>query len=228
MQRPFWKKSWALSRWLRTTSRQAKKADKRRTGSRFCGYVEALEDRRMMTAYYLSTSVSNPLWDDVTSIWSTTPGGSPTHVWNNSAGDTAIIPSGISSVAISGQIFASSVEFQGSGTVLASNTSSDTLAVSTITVDSGSDSVSANLVGTSSLTVDGSGSVNLSGSNTYTGWTTINGGVQLGSSTALGTSGNVSVANGATLDLNGYSTTVSRLSGYGTIEDTSQTSSVRQ
>ncbi|MEI6070987.1 MAG: autotransporter-associated beta strand repeat-containing protein [Verrucomicrobiae bacterium] len=69
---------------------------------------------------------------------------------------------------------------------------------------------SGNLTGTGgSLTKTGIGSLALSGTNTFTGGTTVSAGtLQIGSATALGDSTSaVSVASGATLDLNGQTVT---------------------
>ena len=65
-----------------------------------------------------------------------------------------------------------------------------------------------------------------SASNTYSGGTTVGGGtLQLGNATALGsTSGAVAVSSGATLDLHGYSLGVGALSGTGTVNNLSGSS----
>ena len=69
------------------------------------------------------------------------------------------------------------------------------------------------------LTVTGGGMLTLSASNTYTGGTWVSGGtLQLANAAALGTGG--LTANAGVVDLNGFSTTVSGLSGLaGTITD---------
>ena len=68
---------------------------------------------------------------------------------------------------------------------------------------------SGNLTGNGSLTKNGIGTTTLTGVNTYSGNTTVSAGtLQLGSATALsGNSSAVSVASGATLDLNGQTLT---------------------
>ncbi|MDD2762351.1 MAG: autotransporter-associated beta strand repeat-containing protein [Opitutaceae bacterium] len=74
--------------------------------------------------------------------------------------------------------------------------------------------------GTGSLTKDGGGTLTLaSGStSTYTGATNINAGtLQLGSSNQLADTTAVTVANGATLNLNNYSDTIGSLAGGGVI-----------
>ena len=75
--------------------------------------------------------------------------------------------------------------------------------------------------GTGSLTATGAGVVVLSGANTYSGGTTVSAGtVQLAGSGTLGNVSNaLSIASGATLDMNGASATVGSLSGAGTIDN---------
>ncbi len=71
---------------------------------------------------------------------------------------------------------------------------------------------------TGSLTKDGAGTLTLSGANTYTGATNINKGtLTVGATNALSSSTDVTVASGATLNLNNYSDTVGSLAGDGVI-----------
>jgi fibronectin-binding autotransporter adhesin len=72
-----------------------------------------------------------------------------------------------------------------------------------------------------SLTNSGTGTIILSGANTYSGPTTISAGkIQLASGGTLGNGlSSLSIASGATLDLNGQNATVGSLSGAGTIDD---------
>ena len=78
--------------------------------------------------------------------------------------------------------------------------------------------VNATLTGTGSFTKAGAGTVTLDGGNSYSGGTTVTGGLlQVGAANALGGqsgSGPLTVTSGI-LDLNGYSQTVSALSGGG-------------
>jgi fibronectin-binding autotransporter adhesin len=76
--------------------------------------------------------------------------------------------------------------------------------------------ISARLGGTANFTKGNTGTVLISGSNTFSGTVFIvNGTLQLGSSNALGT-GSATVANGATLDLNGQTNyTVTSVTGGG-------------
>ncbi len=89
-----------------------------------------------------------------------------------------------------------------------------------------STSYSGVLSGSGSLTKIGTGALTLAGADTYTGGTTIGGGtLQLGNAAALGpTSDNLAVSGGATLDLHGYSLGVGALSGAGTINNLSGSS----
>ena len=78
--------------------------------------------------------------------------------------------------------------------------------------DDGSSSVDLTLSGSVSgnyaITKNGAGTMLLSSANTYSGTTTISQGtLRLGNTSALGTSTAMSVANGATLDLNGINLT---------------------
>ena len=71
---------------------------------------------------------------------------------------------------------------------------------------------------TGTLTKDGTGTLTLSAANTYTGSTTVNAGsVVLGATNAISSGSAVSVALGATLDLNGYSDTIGSLAGAGNV-----------
>ena len=70
------------------------------------------------------------------------------------------------------------------------------------------------------LTKTGTGTLTLTGANTYTGVTTINGGtLQAGAANAFSSASAITLANtaGATLDLNGFSQTISSLAGGGAL-----------
>ncbi|MGA2230751.1 MAG: autotransporter-associated beta strand repeat-containing protein [Tepidisphaeraceae bacterium] len=86
--------------------------------------------------------------------------------------------------------------------------------------------VSSSLSGPGSLTKLGVGTLALSGVNSYSGVTTILAGtLQLGGGSALGSSSMLTLGGG-TLDLHGFSPTVANLTGSGTIDDLSATSSI--
>ena len=86
----------------------------------------------------------------------------------------------------------------------------------------GSGSLSAPLGGVGALTKQGAGSLTLTGTNTYAGGTVIESGTLqvVGTGTLGATTGALSVANGATLDLGGTSQTVGALWGAGNITST--------
>ncbi len=68
------------------------------------------------------------------------------------------------------------------------------------------------------ITKNGTGMLTLSGANTYTGATNVNGGtLRLGGDNVLANRTDVTVAVGATLDLNGYTDTIDALSGAGVV-----------
>ncbi len=72
--------------------------------------------------------------------------------------------------------------------------------------------------GTGALVKQSSGTLTLSGSNTYTGATTISvGTLALGVSNAIADTSNLSVASGSTFALGGFSDTVGRLTGAGSV-----------
>lgn len=95
-----------------------------------------------------------------------------------------------------------------------------------VTVDSTKDYTftGSGIAGATGLTKKGSGAIILSNPNTYTGNTLINEGtLRIGASGSLpdgAGAGDVSVATGATLDLNGNSEGINGLSGGGTLDNT--------
>jgi fibronectin-binding autotransporter adhesin len=79
--------------------------------------------------------------------------------------------------------------------------------------------LSGTAVGTGSLTKTGAGTLVLSGTNSYTGGNTVSAGtLRAGSTQAFGaTTGSMTVAAGATLNLAGFNNTVAALSGAGNV-----------
>ena len=72
--------------------------------------------------------------------------------------------------------------------------------------------------GSGSLIKSGPGIDTVSGANAYTGTTSINGGtLQLGAPTSIGSASAVTVAGGATFDLNGFAETAASVAGSGNI-----------
>jgi autotransporter-associated beta strand protein len=83
--------------------------------------------------------------------------------------------------------------------------------------------ISANLTGTATLIKNGGGTTTLSGTNSYSGQTTINSGtLVLQGGSAISNSNSVSVAGGATLQLDGDET-IGSLAGAGTLALTTKT-----
>ena len=85
----------------------------------------------------------------------------------------------------------------------------------TLTLSNAAGSFAGAIGGTGGLALTG-GTQTLSGSNTYTGATMVSAGtLKAGAVNALSSGSAVSVANGATLDLNGYNQTIASLAGAG-------------
>ena len=96
-----------------------------------------------------------------------------------------------------------------------------TLGAGTLTAGANNSSTTFSGVvsGTGALTKSGTGTLTLSGNNTYTGGTNVSAGtLQLGGSERIADGSAVSVAAGATLNLNNYTETIGGLSGAGTIQ----------
>ncbi|WP_156943076.1 autotransporter-associated beta strand repeat-containing protein [Pseudogulbenkiania sp. MAI-1] len=75
---------------------------------------------------------------------------------------------------------------------------------------------SGGITGTGSLTKTGSGTLTLSGDNDYSGATTVSGGtLKAGKAGSLASDSAITVATGATLDLNGFDQTIGSLAGAG-------------
>ncbi|MBT3374776.1 MAG: hypothetical protein HN406_04215, partial [Lentisphaerae bacterium] len=95
-----------------------------------------------------------------------------------------------------------------------------TLGAGTLTAgaDDSSTTFSGVVSGSGGLTKAGTGTFTISGANTYTGATAVNDGtLKLGADNALSDSTAVTVAGGATLDLDGNSDTVASLAGAGDV-----------
>jgi MYXO-CTERM domain-containing protein len=119
------------------------------------------------------------------------------------------------------------LQFQSNSTI--STTGTGTLSLSSnltgtnrnLTFDTAADiSVTGNITtGTGTLTKQGSGNLTLAGANTYTGLTTVSAGaIVLAASNVFADTGRISIASGASLQLNNLADTISRLSGAGTVD----------
>jgi autotransporter-associated beta strand protein len=92
----------------------------------------------------------------------------------------------------------------------------------TATLTTGGNNASTTYAGTmiygGSLTKEGTGTFTLSGNNTYTGTTTVSAGtLRLGADERLSNASSMTVASGATFDLNGFNETIRALNGAGTV-----------
>jgi autotransporter-associated beta strand protein len=87
-------------------------------------------------------------------------------------------------------------------------------------VDAGNTfSLSQAITGTGGLTKLGAGTLLLSGANTYSGATNVNAGsLQAGAVNVFGNNSAVTVASGATLDLNSFNQTIGSLAGAGSVK----------
>ncbi len=94
-----------------------------------------------------------------------------------------------------------------------------TLGANTLTVGgAGTTTQSGVIGGTGDLTKDGAGTLVLNGANTYTGATTISGGtLQLGANERIANNSAVTIASGATFDVNGKTETIGSLAGGGAV-----------
>ena len=88
-----------------------------------------------------------------------------------------------------------------------------------VTVDQvANGSLGAVISGAGTLSKLGTGTVTVTSANTYTGMTTVAAGtLRAGIANAFGTSGQVDIATGARLDLNGFNQTLSQVAGNGTV-----------
>ncbi|MBV9874013.1 MAG: autotransporter domain-containing protein [Verrucomicrobia bacterium] len=79
-------------------------------------------------------------------------------------------------------------------------------------------SLSGNIFGGGDVLQEGTGTTNLGGNNSYSGTTTVSAGtLQAGSTTGFSPNSAFSVATGAILDLNGFSSTIASLAGGGNV-----------
>jgi autotransporter-associated beta strand protein len=140
----------------------------------------------------------------------------------NSSGTTAndgAIENVAGSNAISGTVtLAGNSRIQSDSGTLALS-SGVNLGANTLNVGgAGNTSASGVISGTGGLSKDGAGSLTLTAANTYSGATAVNvGALNVGAKNALSSSTAVTVASGATLNLNNYTDTIGSIAGSGTL-----------
>ena len=145
-------------------SRRPKKSRKRAAPVR--GRFEVLESRQLLSVSWLGGTDNN--WNTAAN-WSTN--AIPT------SSDNVIIPAAAGTILVSGATVANSLEFQGDGVTLQGGAGdSITLTTGNITVDYGATVIAVPLAGTSGLTLQGGGTLELLAANTYSGDTTVNAG----------------------------------------------------
>lgn len=136
------------------------------------------------------------------------------------------LQAGVASTSTSGAFGYNSAVTVSSGATLALNNFSNTvgslsgagnvtLGTGTLTVNNGNSlSFSGNITGSSGGVTLTQGTLTLSGNNAYSGTTMLSGGTLIaGSTTALANSSTFAISNGATLNLNGNSSTIVSLFG---------------
>lgn len=134
----------------------------------------------------------------------------------------------IENLSASDQVISiATLQFQSDATVRTTGTG--TLSLSStltgtnrdLTFDAAGDiSVSGNITtGSGTLTKQGTGNLILSGTNTYTGLTTVSAGaIVLAAANVFADTGQISIASGASLQLNNLADTIGRLSGAGAVD----------
>jgi len=186
-------------------------------------------DTNGATAGASSGTTAAGTWDQSTTAnWSTSSvGTNTTTTWSTAIGAGNAIAdfsagtnaTGPFTVTVSGTVTGvggitfeeGAVTLGGTGTLTLTNTGTINVAATTGTI-------SAILGGTVGLTKTGTGTLVISSSNTYTGATNINAGtLRLGASNLIPNATAVTVASGATLDLNGFADTVGSIAGAGGI-----------
>jgi len=115
------------------------------------------------------------------------------------------------------------------GTLTLNNSSAIVNGVNDVTFAGAGNHAVSGIIGNGSggVIMNGSGTLTLSGANNYSGATTINAGqLSLGANGVLDDANNVSIASGATFNLNGYNETIGSIAGAGTMQLSSSTLTV--
>ena len=154
-------------------------------------------------------------------------------VFNVAPGGALTLDAGVSSINGGQPYNYLSVSSSGASVTIALLNSSGTIG-GTMAIDagvliyniagSGALTQSGSISGAGAVSNNGSGTLILNAINTYTGGTTINGGtLQMGNNLALG-NGSLAVDSNGTLDLHGFSPSITTLGGSGTIVNNASTS----
>ncbi len=149
-------------------------------------------------------------WNNVATNWDSAATAGANTPWSNATPDEAIFGGVAGTVTLSGALTVNKITFNVAGYTLSGGTSL-TLGGTTpsITTTTGaSTTISSVIAGAAAWSKEGAGNLILNGGNTYTGATTVNAGNLIAASaSALGTTaGATTVANGASLQIQGNPT----------------------
>ena len=143
-------------------------------------------------------------WDLSTPYWNSASDGvtGPMVAWNNASLNTAYFGGTAGTVTLGTPITANALTFNTTGYTLSGGTLTLAGTTPTITVNSGTDTISSVIAGTAGLTKSGAGTLSLSGANTFSGGITVNTGtLNVSDDAALGNSANgITLANGTVLN----------------------------
>ena len=143
-------------------------------------------------------------WDLSTPYWNSASDGvtGPMVAWNNASLNTAYFGGTAGTVTLGTPITANALTFNTTGYTLSGGTLTLAGTTPTITVNSGTDTISSVIAGTAGLIKSGAGTLSLSGANTFSGGITVNTGtLNVSDDAALGNSANgITLANGTVLN----------------------------
>lgn len=125
--------------------------------------------------------------------------------WNNAGGDSAVFGGVAGTVTLGVPITVHNIIFDTGGYTLKGEALTLSGASPTITVNSGTSTISSIIAGSAGLTKDGAGTLSLTGANTFTGGLIVDaGGLSVGSDAALGdVSNSVTLNNGVSFAATG-------------------------